>query len=149
MHIVLKSSRAVGRKSFAHSKNFGRVKAAIERGCSRYGVKLILYSNNFNHLHLLVRFKSRAMYLRFIRTVCGELAMIATGAKKGANAAQKFFDARPFSRIIRGFKTFRVAYDYVRLNQLEAAGEISYQKNRLRDLDEQARSYFNSNRTRA
>lgn len=142
IHLVLKSSKAVGKNSFGHSRNVRNVKHVIDAACTKYGVKLITFSNNFNHIHLLVRFSSRALYLRFIRTMTASLVRIIIGAKKNSRATSRFFDRRPFTRIVRGFKPFKIVCDYIRLNQLEAAGVIEYQKDRLRNLSELERSFF-------
>ena len=142
MHFILKSSKAVGRNSFGHSRNLRQVNALVENRCAKYGVKLITYSNNFNHLHMLLKFPSRAIYLRFVRSLTSALAVMITGAKKNARAYEKFFDERPFTRIVRGMKAYKTAWDYIRLNQLEAAGAIPYQKTRLKNLSELERAFF-------
>ena len=142
MHFILKSSKAIGRNSFGHSRNLRQVNSLVENRCKKYGVKLISYSNSFNHLHMLLKFPSRAIYLKFVRSITAAIAILITGAKKNARASEKFFDYRPFTRIVRGMKAFRTAYDYIRLNQLEAAGTIPYQKARLRDLSELEKAFF-------
>lgn len=142
MHLILKSSKAVGRMSFGHSSNVGPIKKRVDRLCSKYSVKLMMYSNNFNHLHFLLKFPSRAIYLRFVRSLAAAVAMIATGAKKNKRAESRFFDARPFTRIVRGLRAYKIVCDYVRLNQLEAEGTIPYQKARLRNLSEVEKAYF-------
>ena len=142
MHFILKSSKAVGRNSFGHSRNLRAVNTLVGNRCAKYGVKLISYSNNFNHLHMLLRFPSRAIYLRFVKSITAALSMLITGAKKNARGAQKFFDERPFTRIVRGFKAYKIVWDYIRLNQLEAAGVIPYQRARLKNLSELERAFF-------
>ncbi|RYZ83546.1 MAG: hypothetical protein EOP06_19775, partial [Proteobacteria bacterium] len=61
MHLVLKSNKATGRFSFGHKSNVRKVNDLVRSQCKKYGVKLIEYSNNFNHLHLLLKFPSRAI----------------------------------------------------------------------------------------
>ena len=91
---------------------------------------------------MLLKFPSRVIYLRFVRSITAAITILVTGAKKNARAALKFFDERPFTRIVRGLKAYKIAHDYVRLNQLEAAGAIPYQKTRLRNVSEIERSFF-------
>jgi putative transposase len=146
MHLVLKSSKAKGRFSFGH-KNAARVKKIITSHCNRYGVKMIEYSNNFNHLHLMLKFPSRAIYLRFIRSITGHLALAVSGATKLKGLKEifgkkGFWDARPFTRVIRSFRGYRVARDYVTLNQLEALDIIPKRAGRLKDLRPGEESYF-------
>ena len=68
--------------------------------------------------------------------------MLITGVKKNERSACKFFDQRPFTRIVRGFKAYKIVWNYIRLNQLEAAGVIPYQKARLKNLSELERMLF-------
>jgi hypothetical protein len=46
----------------------------------------------------------------------------------------KLWKYRPFTRVIRGFKAYRIVRDYIQLNELEARGKIPYRKARLRGL---------------
>ena len=138
MHLVLRSSKAKGSHSFGH-KNAGKVHKIITTHCKRYGVKLIEYSNNFNHLHLLVKFPSRALYLRFIRSLTGHLALAVSGASKLKSlkdifGKKGFWDFRPFTRVVRSWRGYRIARDYVLLNQLESQDVLPERKGRLREV---------------
>jgi REP element-mobilizing transposase RayT len=147
MHLVLKSSKAKGRYSFRHGSNSRTVQWIVENQCAKYGVRLIKFSNNFNHLHLLLKFTSRALYLKFIRSITGQLAMAVTGACKTRSlksifGENGFWDYRPFTRIVKGRRGFKTASDYVRLNQLEADGVIPKRDGRIKDLMASEREYF-------
>ena len=147
MHLVLRSSRAKGRFSFGHSANLVQVKQIINRHCAKYGVKLVKYSNNFNHLHMLMKFPSREIYLRCIRSLTAQLAMAVTGAKKLTSlksifGVKGFWDHRPFTRVVRGMKAYKIVCDYIRLNELEAGGALPKRSGRLRDVTPEERSYF-------
>jgi putative transposase len=149
MHLVLRSSKAKGRFSFAHHSNLVRVKQVIDRHCLKFGLKLVRFSNNFNHLHLLLKFPSREIYLRFIRSLTAQLAMAVTGAKKLSSmksilGARRFWDHRPFTRVVRGIKAYRIVFDYIRLNELEACGSLPKRAGRLRDVTREERWYFSS-----
>ncbi len=41
---------------------------------------------------------------------------------------------RPFTRIVKGWKAYKIVEHYLKLNELEATNKISYQKRRLRGL---------------
>lgn len=147
MHLILKSSLAKGRLSFRAGDNRARIDAILRKVAQRYGVTLIKTSNNFNHLHLHVRVGSRELYKRFIKSVTGLIAMAVTGACKANPLARilgkkTFWDARPYSRIVRGWRGFKTASDYVMLNQLEAEGVIPKRETRLRGLNEEEKRYF-------
>jgi putative transposase len=140
MHLVLKSSKAKGRYSFRSGQNAARVKSIIESQCAKFGVKLIRFSNNFNHLHLHTKFPSRVIYVMFIKSLTAKLTLAVTGASKARPiksifGAKGFWDHRPFSRVVKGFRAFNILNDYIRLNQLEAEGAIPHRDGRLRDLE--------------
>jgi hypothetical protein len=60
---------------------------------------------------------------------------------------KKFWDYRPFSRVVEWSKAYRIAKDYVLLNQLEGLGIIPYQPNRLRQLTPNAIQLLKPSRT--
>ena len=149
MHLVLRSTKAKGRFSFGHAKNFVKVDAIVRSHCLRYGVKLKQFSNNYNHLHLLVKFPSRQTYLRFIRSLTGHLALAVTGASKMKSLksifdGKSFWDFRPFSRVVRSRRGYAVARDYVVLNQLEALGILPKRSERLRAVTPGEKHLFRS-----
>jgi putative transposase len=47
---------------------------------------------------------------------------------------QRLWKYRPFTRVVQGFRGFKTVMAYVKLNELEAQGVISYSVNRLKGL---------------
>jgi hypothetical protein len=41
---------------------------------------------------------------------------------------------RPFSRVVRGWRAYKIVRDYIQLNEQEARGKIPFRKSRLRGL---------------
>jgi REP element-mobilizing transposase RayT len=41
---------------------------------------------------------------------------------------------RPFSRVVRGWRPYKIVRDYIRLNELEAQGRIPYRAHRLKGM---------------
>lgn len=41
---------------------------------------------------------------------------------------------RPFSRVVRGWRAYRIVRDYIQLNELEARGAIPYRESRLKGM---------------
>lgn len=127
MHLVLRSSRAKGDWSFRKGQNRARVENIIKRFSEKYGIRVLSAANVGNHLHLHVRLRNRFGYPPFIRAVTGAIAMAVTGVSrhrrpKTAGKRDKFWDYRPFTRVVIGFRAVLKVKDYIRINQLEAQG---------------------------
>jgi putative transposase len=130
MHLVLRSSKAVKDKSFKTPKNKKLILQIFTKFSIKYGLQIISLANVGTHLHLHIKVAKRAGYLRFIRAVTAAIAMGVSGrnrwtvgpAKNGKRAKEKFWDYRPFTRIIEGFRALLHLRDYVQINQLEGLG---------------------------
>lgn len=115
------------------------------------GVRIYQYANSGNHLHLLLRARTRRGFQRFLRSFAALVPRIVTGAKKGAPLAslgkvcdtdadvrergpRKFWDALAWSRIVSWGRHFFNGRYYVIRNELEAEGWVSYRpRNRSRE----------------
>lgn len=135
IHLVLRSTKATGTQSFRHHSKQARVHRLIQSHCRKFGISLQQFANAGNHLHLLIRLPKRHVYPRFIRGLTGALALAQTGASKIAKLKTRFWDFRPFTRVVQSRRGYQVARDYVLLNQLEALQIIPYQKQRLRSIE--------------
>jgi REP element-mobilizing transposase RayT len=133
MHLVLRSSKAIGEKSFKTSQNQKYIQNIIAKFSIKYGIRIISLANVGNHLHLHVKIAKRAGYLCFIRAVTAAIAMRVSGrnrwsVKKSSNernsmnGKEKFWDYRPFTRIVEGFHALLNMRDYIQINQLEGLG---------------------------
>lgn len=135
LHICLKSSRAVGKWSFHQPKNWQLIQQLVHFYSKKYGVKILEFANSGNHLHLLVKVGSRQTYLRFIKALSGAIALKVTQANKFQALSDRFWDYRPFTRVVESLRGFLTAKDYLLLNKLEAIGLVSYQPQRLKTVD--------------
>lgn len=120
MHLVLRSTKAVGKWSFI--KHRKKVWGILDKFAKKYAVKVISRGNAGNHLHLQIQLSSRHFYRAFIRAVTAAIAMAVTGTSRWNKLGIKFFDRRPFSRVIIGRRAFLTVRDYVRVNHLEGYG---------------------------
>ncbi len=120
MHLVLRSSQATGAKSFL--KHRKKVRGIIDRFAKKYAVKIHTLANVGNHLHLHLQLANRFTYEAFIRAVTGSIALAMTGASKLKKNKGRFWDYRPFTRVVIGFRAFLGVRDYVLVNQLESQG---------------------------
>lgn len=122
MHIVLKSSFAKGKHSMLGKNRTARIRKAIDAQAQRFQVKIYEFANVGNHLHLLVRVAQRDLFKGFLRAICGLIARIMLGAERGQAKKIKFWDQRPFTRIISWKRDFGVVKKYVIQNFNEAMG---------------------------
>lgn len=129
MHLVMRSSRATGEWSFRRTKHRRNIDAILTKFSRKYAVKVHSFANVGNHLHLHIQLGYRAGYKPFIRATTAAIAMAVTGrnrwTKKFASPSLrkfKFWDYRPYSRVVLGFKALLGLRDYIRINQLEGFG---------------------------
>ena len=124
IHLVLKSSQAVGEKSLRKGRRLRDVETTVRRTAKKYGVRIYEYGNSGNHLHILLKVHKRFLWKPFICELTGRIAALVVGFAKGKG--QKFWDFRPFTRVVAGWgRSYRLVKDYVALNGLEALGIVS------------------------
>ncbi len=158
MHLVLRSTKAKGNWSFLRLENGKKIRAIVEKFANKHGVKVISLANVGNHLHFHIKLANRHSYRPFIRAVTSAIAMSITGrnrwtmagrrkavstdksssatfAMSEATAAsatsEKFWDRRPFTRIVQSYLGFLNLSDYIKLNRWEGFG---YTKSQARML---------------
>lgn len=125
MHLILRSSLATGDWSFRRSANRKKIEAIFKKFSQKYAVRLISIANVGNHLHLEIQLTNRFTFKPFIRATTAAIAMAVTGRNRWTAAktkAVKFWDYRPYTRVIIGFKALLGLRDYIRINQLEGYG---------------------------
>ncbi len=129
MHLVLRSSQAISEKSFTRPSHAREIKKIIDKFALKYGVRIQSLANVGTHLHFQLQFTKRQGYYRFIRAITAAIAMLITGRNRWTVARlkknsepKKFWDYRPFSRILTGLRDFLSVKDYIQINQLEGLG---------------------------
>ena len=95
-----------------------RVERLVQRTSARHGVRVYRFSNVGNHLHLLVRARTRQGFQNFLRVVAAQVAAIITGARKGAPKG-KFWDALAYSRVVSWGREFKKLQAYLSRSLLE------------------------------
>ena len=131
LHLVLRSSLATGQFSMKRKELSARVWDIIVKHANQNGIQIYEYANGGNHLHLLIRVRRRDSYCRFIRSISGLIARAVKGCEKGTPLNGKFWDHRPFTRVV-GFagKQFQKVKLYLARNRLEAIGFLPYLERR-------------------
>lgn len=83
-------------------------------------------ANVGNHLHFHMQLSNRHAYKKWIRAITGAIAIKISGVSRwigGKNdESERFWDYRPFTRVVRGFRAFLTMRDYVLINKLEGIG---------------------------
>ena len=122
LHIVLRSSLARGRHSLLRGEREFRIKAIVKRQADRFSIQLYRYANSGNHLHLLVKPpQNRSGLAGFLRAISGLIARAVLQAERGSPKGKKFWDKRPFSRIVGWGKAFGHCAQYIARNVFEAS----------------------------
>src|SRR5690348_9171060 len=91
LHVTLRSSRARGAWSFLRSKTEKKVNSLVFTYGAKFNVRIQKYANAGNHLHLLLRVRSKRNFQNFLRTLSGMIPRIVAGAQKGQKIG-KFWD---------------------------------------------------------
>jgi REP element-mobilizing transposase RayT len=126
MHLTLRSSSARGGRSMLHPKHAKFIRALLTALARRWKVRVYGYSNNGNHLHLLLQANRREHFLGFLRAFSGTIALKVAGGKKGSPSSERFWDFIPWTRVLEWGKAYLIAKQYVIQNALEAAGIVAY-----------------------
>ena len=126
LHLVLRSSKAVGSWSFKDPENEAEIKKIVAKFCSKYHVRLVSLANVGNHLHFHLKLWRISTYRPFIRGLMAAIAMAVTDTNRWTKVKSqprlKFWDCRPFTRVIRSFRALLNLRDYIRINELEGYG---------------------------
>jgi REP element-mobilizing transposase RayT len=122
MHFILRSTLAKGEWRLTSRRNRVAIDEILERFAEKCGVKILSYAINYNHIHLHLKLTNRRAYLKFIRAVSAAIAMKITGMSRWNKLDIKFWDRRPFSRVVSGTRDFKNVKNYIEINQLEGLG---------------------------
>lgn len=99
------------------------IKWLIRKQAIKFNVEIHRYANSGNHLHLLVKPSSdRKQFTAFMRAISGLIARQVLKAERGQAKGIKFWDARPFSRLVSWGKAFERCARYIEKNIFEALG---------------------------
>lgn len=131
MHFVLRSTQATGAWSFTRHRQ--KIHQIIQKFGQKFGVKVHSMANVGNHLHLHLQFTSRLTYKPFIRAITAAIMMAVTKSSRwnqprnvsmNSNGSRntRFWDRRPFSRIVQSFRAQLTLKDYIAINHLEGFG---------------------------
>lgn len=138
-HVTLKSEFAVGGRCLLRHQKL--LKHILHRSSRRFGVRVYQFAIAGNHLHVLVRARSRLGLQNFFRVFAGHTAQEilrrtggapkAESKPKGCKKNQRtFWGFLIYSRVVSWGREFLIVSNYVIQNRLEALGVIAYQPRR-------------------
>jgi REP element-mobilizing transposase RayT len=122
MHLVLRSSKATGDWSFKKRAHERKIVELLNKFSRRHGVHVYNLANVGNHLHFHIKLSRRHSYFRFIRALTAAIAMAVTGSSRWNPLKSKFWDHRPFTRIVQGYRQFLTLKNYININIFEGMG---------------------------
>lgn len=118
-HLVLKSTKATGLRSFLSPRNRVFIEKLLRAKALRWHVQIGDFANVGNHLHLKLRFNRRENFQGFLRSVTGLIARHVTGAKRG-NPQGPFWQGLAFTRVLRSAFEALQLKGYFQANRIEA-----------------------------
>jgi len=122
----MRSSHARGKWSLLHPTHARAIEAYLTHTAAKWGVRLLERANVGNHLHLLIRVRSRRDFQGFLRELAGGIAMRVTGARKSVELADgRFWDELAYTRVVEWGRDLARTTRYIVTNLFEAAGLIS------------------------
>jgi REP element-mobilizing transposase RayT len=150
IHLVFKLNQQLLRhRTLRSAKGFALTNRIIKKYAAYFYVKIEQLSLQNDHIHALIRTSRRSQYQNFFRVVAGQIAqqferegMLVTqrvtdthaGRSKDVTKAISLWKYRPFTRVVRGWKAYKIVISYIQLNEQEVTGKIPYRKERLRGL---------------
>jgi REP element-mobilizing transposase RayT len=146
IHLVMRSSYAHGPFCFLKSGRRKVVGFILLQVAKKYGARVYHFAIAGNHIHILLKIGHRSLYRAFVRVLSSKIAMfVMRGTFKAFRAAhptgvgsepqgigQKFWQFRPFTRVVHGGRDFTTCVAYIEQNILEALGFVPYKPRRDR-----------------
>jgi hypothetical protein len=120
VHVVMRSPMAKGHLSLLF---FDRdIKKIIRKQSESCQIRVYDFANAGNHLHFVCVMKSIRGWKTFIRAVSGLIARLVLKAERGSAVGARFWQGRPWTRILTWGRAYKAIQKYLSLNKLEAIG---------------------------
>ena len=111
LHVTLKIKDDVG--SLRTNKIYAQIQRAFFYGHNRFGMRMVEFSVQGNHIHLVVEAEGRESLWKGMQ---GLNVRIAKAVNKVLGRKGKFFSDRYYSRVLKTLSEVRNAVNYVRHN---------------------------------
>lgn len=141
IHLVLKSEQAIGPRSMLRPHNAKKIEVIVRYHAKASGITIYQLVNVGNHLHIVLRITNLFLYDRFIRSVTGLIARHVTNRERGEGRkflslaqlmktesrgltaqsdSRRFWQARPFTRLIAWGRDYTYIKNYMDKNRDQA-----------------------------
>jgi hypothetical protein len=120
IHVVLRSPMAKGHLSLLFFDK--EIKKIIKKQSESNQIQVYDFANAGNHLHFVCVMKSIRGWKTFIRAVSGLIARLVLKAERGSAVGAKFWQGRPWTRILTWGRAYKRIRSYLALNKTEAFG---------------------------
>lgn len=150
LHLVLKVNRESLRSGLRSYRRYFLIHKIVDRYAKRFFIKIEQISIQNDHIHFLIRTSRRSQYQNFFRVTAGQIAQqfqrqgLVTGTPVTGTPAPapttprkialRLWKHRPFTRVVKGWRAYKIVRNYIELNEQEALHRIIYQKHRLKGL---------------
>ncbi len=124
IHITLKSDKAKRQLSLLNHQGF--VHKTLTKFSTKFRISIYQKAIVGNHIHLLIRGKTRKDIQDFFRTIAALIARHVTKARKGKPFG-RFWSYLLFSRLLTSWgQEFEIVKAYIVKNTLEALELVKY-----------------------
>lgn len=125
MHLVLRSDSVTVFKPTNKS-----LKNLISKIAKKHSIKIYSQALNHNHIHFVLKLKTKESYNKFIRELTSKMALAIRQFFENQLDLKGVLNLRPFTRILEWGKDFRICLNYVTLNIKESLGLVSRATNK-------------------
>ncbi|WP_413293010.1 transposase [Bdellovibrio sp. HCB185ZH] len=136
IHLVFKVNKTAVRGGLRTPRTFSLINSLLKKYSRKFYVRVEQHSIQNDHIHILLRGGKRSQMQSFFRVLAGQFAQRLTDTFDTKHEGEKIWKHRPFSRVVKGYRPYRIVRDYIQLNEREAQGR-PYSKSRLRGLTQE------------
>jgi len=116
MHVTMRAPQARGSWNMLKDQNPTKVRGIITRFAKKNFIRIQHYANVGNHLHIMLRAKSRVSFANFLRTITCLISRVITGARKGKSLTKRFFEHIAHSRVVISKRAELILWQYINAN---------------------------------
>ena len=120
IHVVMRSPMAKGHLSLLFFDK--EIRKIIKKQSEAAGVKVYDFANAGNHLHFVCSLSRVDGWKQFIRALSGLIARLVLKAERGCAVGAKFWEGRPWTRILTWGRAYKTVKKYLAFNKTEAFG---------------------------